>query len=271
MFSGRKIIRAAAGRRLSAALLKPILATGNHDGFLIVEAGNLKTTDALRSLFEDASHAAAVACYGDDGAAIEVLISEVLAAFAMKITAQARDELVSRLGADRALSRAEIEKLALFAAGRDMIQIDDVDAIVGDAADLAMERIPEAAASGDAPRAVGDLGRAIAAGESAQAIILITQRYFLKLHRVRAEMDAGRGLDDALRSLKPPLHFKQRDVFSSQVRRWSRAGLDQALKRIGETAKAARLSSQLEDTLSERLILALSAMAGGSTGAARRR
>ena len=184
-------------------------------------------------------------------------------------------DLISRLGADRALSRAEIEKLALYAAGRERIEIEDVEAVVGDAADLALERIPEAAAGADTVRAVSDLGRAIASGESAQAIILITQRYFTKLHRVRAELDHGRSLDEALRSLRPPLHFKQRDVFAAQVRRWTRSGLDQALRRIAEAAKAARLSSQLEDTLAERLILALAAMAGAagnaSTGAARRR
>lgn len=280
MFSGRKIIRAAAGRRISAAALKGVLAAGNHDGFLIVEAGNLKASDALRALFEDARDAAAVACYADDDAAIEGLIGEVLAEFRMKISPEARDDLVSRLGANRSLSRAEIEKLALYAAGRDRIELDDVEATVGDESELAMERIPEAAASGDSVRAVSDLGRAIASGESAQAIILITQRYFLKLHRVRGELDSGRSLDEALRTLKPQLHFKQRDTFSSQVRRWTRPALEQALRRIGETAKAARLSSALEETLTERLVLALSAIAAGpggqrptaaSTGAARRR
>lgn len=277
MFSGRKIIRAAAGRRLSAATLKPILEAGSHEGFLIVEAGNLKPADALRALFEGHASAAAVACYTDDGAAIEMLISDVLASFKKQIAPDAREELASRLGADRALSRAEIEKLALYALQRERIELADVEAVVGDASDLALERVPEAAASGDTARAINDLGRAIASGESAQTILIVTQRYFLKLHRARADADNGRSVDDIIRSIKPPMHFKQRDVFAAQVRRWTRPGLDAALKRIAETAKAARLSSQLEDTLTERLILALSAMAGGSlrsgasTGAARRR
>jgi len=278
MFSGRKIIRATAGRRIAAIDLKPLLETPHHEGFLIVEAGSLKPADALRTLFEGKAHAAAVACYADDAAAIDGLIAEVLSKFQMSIAHDARGELNARLGADRALSRAEIEKLALYAMGRSEISLDDVDAVVDDAAELTLERIPEAAASGDAVRAVSDLGRAISSGESAQAIIVITQRYFLKLHRVRGELDSGRPLDDVLRLMRPPLHFKQRGVLASQVRRWSRAGLDQALRRIAEAAKAARLSSQLEETLAERLVLALSAMAGGAMrsagtaqGAARRR
>lgn len=261
MFAGRQIVRVTAGRKINAAFLKDVLAQAPLEGFLVVEAGNLKPDDALRQLFEKNAQTAAVACYPDSAADIETLISEVLAAHGLKIDHEARGLLQSRLGADRALSRAEIEKLALYAADKKEIGVDDVDAIVGDAADLALERIAEAAASGRAETALSDYGRAIASGENAQVIILIVQRYFLKLHRVRSELDSGRSLDEALRSLRPPLHFKQRDSFSSQVRQWPGRALDAALGRIAETAKSARLSSQLEETLGERLVLALSAMA----------
>lgn len=271
MFSGRKIICAFAGRRIATTSLKPLVKGEPLEGFLIVEAGNLKPDDSLRALFESAPAAAAVACYPDSDADLNVLVGEVLDQYAAKIDPDARDLLVARLGADRALSRAEIEKLALYALGRPTVTIEDVEAIVGDAADLALEKIAEAAALGDGPRAISDFGRAIASGENAQAIIAMTQRYFVRLHRVRADIDGGRTLDDALRALKPPLHFKARDAFARQVRHWTGPALDRALKRIVETAKLARLNGALEDTLGERLILALAAMAEPAAASPRRR
>ncbi|MGQ0455916.1 MAG: DNA polymerase III subunit delta [Hyphomicrobium sp.] len=272
MFSGRKIVRATAGRRIAASLLKAILADAPLEGVLIVEAGNLKGDDALRALFEKHASAAAIACYPDAEADLDRLIAEVISASGQSMAPDARGHLIGRLGADRALSRAEIEKLTLYAQGRATIAIEDVEAIVGDAADLALERIAEAAAQGRADAAVSDYGRALASGENAQAVIAVTQRYFLKLHRVRSDVDGGASLDDALRSLRPPLHFKQRDAFAAQVRHWSRIGLDSANKRIAEAARAARLSSQMEDVLAERLLLGLAALAGAAReGAARRR
>lgn len=271
MFSGRKIVRATAGRRISASLLKPLLAQGRLEGFLIVEAGNLKGDDALRSLFEDNPATAAIACYPDDDAAISNLITEVLKSFGTRIEPEARDLLTAKLGADRALSRAEIEKLCLYASGQEIITVDDVDMAVGDAAGLALEKVAEAAASGNAKDAVTDYGRAISSGENAQAIILITQRYFLKLHGARGDIEGGRSVDDVLRGMRPPLHFKHRDVFAAQCRRWTKDGLDQALKRIGETAKQARLNSALEVTFAERLILALASLANISANTAARR
>ena len=268
MFSGRRVVRAVASRKVSAALLKPLLTSGPLEGLLVVEAGNLKADDSLRSLFESQAHCYAVACYPDSAADIDTLISEVLSSFSLKIEGDARALLQSRLGADRALSRAEIEKLALFCLGRPTITHEDVENLVGDAAGLALERIAEAVAEGRTKDAISDFGRALGSGENAQVIILIVQRYFLKLHRVRSDVDAGMRLDDALKYMRPPMFFKQKDSFSRQVRSWPRGKLDQALRRIGEAAKAARLSSNLEDVIAERLILALASMAAMSSAAA---
>jgi DNA polymerase-3 subunit delta len=196
---------------------------------------------------------------------------EILSSFSLSIDGDARALLQSRLGADRALSRAEIEKLALYALGRPAITLQDVENVVGDAADLALERIAEAAAEGRTAIAMTDFGRALASGESAQAIILVTQRYFLRLHKVRSDVDAGQRLDEALKSIRPPIFFKQRDAFVRQVRNWPRPQLDQALRRIAETAKSARLSGPLEDLYAERLLLALSSMAAAQLAAAPRR
>ena len=271
MFASRRIVRAIAGRRITAQRIEPLLASGPLEGLLIVEAGNLKTDDRLRRLFETSSGCYAVACYPDNAEDLEDLIDEVLTSYKIGIEPDARAMLQSRLGADRALSRAEIEKLALYCLGRTAITLDDVENIVGDASDLVLERIALAAADGETETAVNDFGRALSSGESAQTVILITQRYFLKLHKIRTDVDAGQRLDDALKAVRPPLFFKQRDTVARQVRRWSRAQLDQALKRIAEAAKAARLNSTLADVLTERLILSLALMASAATTVTMRR
>ena len=70
-------------------------------------------------------------------------------------------------------------------------------------------------------------------------------------------------MDDVLRSLRPPPHFKQREAIEQQCRGWSLRKLNAALARIAEAAKAARLNSALEGTLAERLLLDLGALRKG--------
>ncbi|HEU4380814.1 MAG TPA: DNA polymerase III subunit delta [Hyphomicrobiaceae bacterium] len=263
MFGGRKIVRATTGRRITAATLKPLVESGALEGFLIVEAGNLRPDDALRALFEKAPLAAAVACFPDEARDLEGMIREVLAGAKLQITPDARTLLVARLGADRGLSRAEVEKLALYALGKDTIEEGDVEAAVGDAAELALDRIVMAAASGRTAAAVSECDRSIAGGEDAQAVILALQRHFLRLHRTRSALDAGRTMDDALRQLKPAPHFKQKDAFARQCRDWSLVKLNAALAAIAETAKRARLASALDSVLAEHLLMDLGALAKG--------
>lgn len=260
MFGGPKIIRTTAGRRVNAQALKPLVEGGGLEGLLIVEAGNLKPDESLRTLFEKSPVAAAVACYADGAQDLDALIREMVTAAGATISADARHALVDRLGADRALSRGEIEKLLLYAGARKAIALDDVEAVVGDVSELALERITFAAAAGQVQRAVSECGRAVSSGESPQAIIFATQRHFQRLHRVRAAVDRGGSLDDALRQMRPPLHFKQKDAFAAQCRLWTTPRLTEALARISSVAKVARLAGTLDEAMSERLVLGLAMM-----------
>lgn len=262
MFGGRKIVRAAAGRRVTAAQLKPLVEAGDLAGTLIVEAGNLRPDDSLRALFEKSARAAAVACFPDEARDLDVVVREAFAGKGIQITPEARRLLTARLGADRALSRSEIDKLALYAHGKSVIDEEDVEAAVGDAAELALDRIVMAAGAANVSAALAECDRSIAAGESAQAVIAALQRHFLRLHRIRGALDAGRSMEDVLRTLRPPPHFKQRDALEQQGRGWSAAKLGPALARIAEAAKAARLNSALEDTLTEKLLIDLGQISG---------
>lgn len=257
MFGGSKVVRATAGRRITAAALQPLLEGGTLAATLIVEAGNLRPTDALRTLFEKSAQAAAVACYADEAADIEGLIRETLKAHGLAITADARELLAARIGADRVLSRGEIEKLALYAAGKTQIEAADIEAIVGDASELAIDRTLNAAAGGQGARAIAEFSRAVAAGESPQMVIGALQRHLQRLHRIRTDLDAGASFEDVIRQQRPPVHFKQKDAIALQCRLWTSPRLAQALARAAEAAKAARLTPALEEAIAEELLMAL--------------
>ncbi len=268
MFGGRKIVRTQASRRVTGASLKALLEAGRLEGWLIVEAGSLKPDDSLRALFEKHATAAAVACFGDTERDIEALISEVLRTHKLDIAPDARAALAARLGADRALSRAEIEKLALYASGNQRITVEDVEACVGDVSEYAIDRVIASAIAGRLDAALGDCDRTLASGESAHAIIAAAQRHCLKLHRVKMAIEAGKSLDDALRGLRPPLQYQQRDRFAADLRAWSAASLSRALARIADAQRATRTTGAMEDVIAERLLMELAFLATSGKRAA---
>lgn len=264
MFSGGKVVRTTTGRRVNANLLKHVFDAGPPAASLVIEAGNLKPSDTLRKLAESTPWAAALPCYPDGAQDLSRMVAEMVSAAGKRIGPDVRDLLVSKLGADRALSRQEVEKLLIFVGDARQVAEEDVLAIVGDVSELSLDRIATATADGRAREAVETLERAIAAGQTYQSVLLALQRHYLLLHGLASAVDAGKRVDDVLRAQRPPLSFSMRDVVSRQLRSWRLDKAAFALARIQTTIQETRsANSHLEPAATERLVLELARLANG--------
>ena len=261
MFGGTKVIRTTTSRRINANLLKPIFDTGPPAAALVIEAGNLKATDALRKLAEKPAWSAAIPCFSDGAQDLARMVEEMLSDAGKTIDADARALLLSRLGADRALSRSEIEKLIISIGDQGAVGEADVLQSVGDVSELSLDRIVLAAADGNAREAIAAMERAAAAGQAAQQSLLALQRHFLLLHKLRAAVDGGRRFDDAVRTVRPPLHFKLRDAVARQCRTWTMPALNRALSAIQAAIRTTRSNTPIEDAVAERVVLELARLA----------
>jgi DNA polymerase III subunit delta len=255
MFAARNVVRVAAGARLDVPSLKALLASP-FDNPLIVEAANLRPDSGLRKLFEGHKSAVALPCYSDERT-LSGLIDAELAEAGLSIDSEARGYLMARLGADQAMSRSEVAKLALYAAGGTSVGHDDIEAIVGDAAETALENFVYAASGGDAAQALSELQRLGAAGTETSSALVALGRHFTQLHRVASAQAGGLSPEEALKSLKPRPHFKREPVFLAHCRRWGTTRLAHALPLIQEAIRHTRRWPELEGAFAERLVLTL--------------
>jgi len=252
MFASAKVVRVTAGSRLDVPSLKALLAEPS-DNALIVEAGNLRPDSGLRKLFEKLPDAAALPCYADERDLAAVIDAE-LAEAGLAIDRETKTYLMSRLGADQAMSRTEVAKLALYAQGGGRVTHDDIAAVVGDAAEIALENFVYAASGGEAKDALRELQRLAAAGTDRAAALSALARHFTRLHQVASRES---NLDEAVRTLRPPLHYKRRDAFAAHCRKWGAKRLASALPLIQETIRRSRRSPDLDGAFAERLLLTL--------------
>ncbi len=221
-----------------------------------MEAGNLRPDSGLRKLFEKLSDAAALPCYADERD-LSSIVDEELGALGLRIDRETKAYLMGRLGADQAMSRTEIVKLALYAQGGDEVTHEDVEAIVGDAAEIALENFVYAASSGDPDESLRELQRLAAAGTDRAAALSALARHFTQLHRVAVSQASGGYLEDAVKGLRPRPHFKREPMFLAHCRRWGASRLAHALPLIQETIRRSRRSPDLEADFAERLLLTL--------------
>jgi DNA polymerase III subunit delta len=255
MFGGRNVVRLQAENRLRPELIADLISGGTLEGFLIVEAGNLKGDSKVRSLFAAAPHAAAIACSLDDGDALAGLLDQMLASHKARITPEARELLLASLGADRTLSRSEIDKLLIYVGPGQEITDADVAAIVGDAADLNVDEVVASAFAGTFDKTLHLVDRALASGEGPQTILLALQRHLIRLAQLSAALAANKPLDVAMKSLRPPAFGTARDQLAQQARGWQPANVTRALDLVQTAIAATRQTGAPDRELTERLLI----------------
>jgi DNA polymerase-3 subunit delta len=257
MFGGRPVILVKQAPQLTPALLEDLLGGPELAAFIVIEGGNLKKDAKLRTLIEKAKRAVAVACYGDDERSLPQLIRSEVQAAGMSITSDAVQMLTQLLGADRALSRAELTKLILYAGDDKQIEVAHVEAVVGDASAQAFDAALNAALAGEVATAMGQIDRLAASGTPPQVFLTMLLGNLQRLAGIAAAVERGEPLDSVLGRQRPPLHFRQKDIVKAQAGRWRSPELAAALEAAQECVRQTRLNPALESELVGELVIRL--------------
>jgi DNA polymerase-3 subunit delta len=261
LFGGRRAVWIRAGRQNFAAAVEAVVAQPPADCRIVIEAGDLRRSSPLRAICEKAKCAAAIPCYIDSERDLVRLIDEEMRAAKLAIDPDARSALTSLIGGNRAASRGEIRKLALYAAGKDRVTLDDVLAVVADASALALDDVLDAAFGGRADDTETQVGKALAAGTGGGTMLSWALRYVTQLHRARAALDAGENEFAAMRSFIPPIHFRREATVKAALAAWSAPELLRAMAQLAETAFSARRTAPLADALAQRALLMIAQQA----------
>jgi DNA polymerase III subunit delta len=259
MFGGRRAIAIdAAGKNFTAAL-EPVLAKPPLDCTIVIEAGALKRDAPLRKLCEAGPGAAVIECYPDSAKDIAQLIETELRADNLAIDPDARTLLASLLGENRLMTRAEIQKLALYARGAGTVTEDHVAAIVADASILALDAAINGAFEGDLAAVEKTAERVFSEGGDYNALLGAALRHATALHRARLDAETGRsGLGAG---------FGRRNAaMERHLRHWPSDRLARAIIALNQAIGKARREPKLADQIALRALWALALQAKRKAG-----
>ncbi len=262
MFGGTRVITLRLeGNRPIHKAIESVLDHPPADAFVVVTAGELRRNHGLRKLCEDSPTAAAIACYGDDGRRLDAVIDSEFATAGLTISDEARAGLKSLLGADRGGSRSEIRKLCVYAADRGAIALDDVRAVVGDAAAFAVDEAVDAMALGRIVEFDRTFRRILAAGTPGFVVAGAAQRHFNFLHLARAACDAGASADAVMSRPRPPVFVQRRAIVKQQIARWPLNRIERGLDILDEAVLESRRNGPIADTVIAQALLRIATAA----------
>ena len=271
MLGGRRVVRVRDAADGLAAAVKQV-AEGPGDSLVVLEAGAMPARSKLRALVEALPNGAAVACYPEEGKALQDAIVGGLQQAGITLDHDALEWLLERVGSDRATTRGEIEKLVLYAGAERRLDLDAVRACVGDQAAVSFDDAVFAATLGDVALADRSIERTLAEGMAPVAITRGMLGHLGRLHLARGHMAAGASAGDAVRTLRPPVFFKRVGDFSRALGLWDRPRLAAAMQEVRRVELACKQTGAPDALLVRRLLLALARQgaAASGRGAARR-
>ena len=258
LIGGRRVIRVHDATDRLAGLFAGFLDTAPGDGFIvIVEAGELPGSSALRRVFDTSPRAAAIGCYPDTARDRAAVIRDTLRTHRITASGEATQYLVEHLGGDRLLTRAELEKLALYAGEGGRLELDDVRLSTGDSAPLATDDAVMAAAEGDAARVDRVLDRVFQEGESPVSLVRAMLRHLHRLHVLAVRLALGATVAEVVRTARPPIFYRQEEDFKRQLALWSEAGLRVQLDRVAQAELRMKMTGLRAETVCREAMLAI--------------
>jgi len=262
LFTDRRIIRIrAGGNRSIGSSLETVLKDPPESTWLIIEAGDLRKSAPLRRICERSPRAAAIGCYPDNDASLDLLIDAEISSAGASIEPEAKTTLAGLLGADRAASRSEIQKLCLFVGSGGVITTEAVDTSVGDGAVFAVDQTVDAVALGDQRALDQGIRRLLAAGTAASTIGAAAERHFVQLHSLRSGIENGKSISLVLQSLRPPVFPSRRAILERQLRLWRLEELNEVLSRIQRAMIESRLHLSVGTAAVNRALIGIAARA----------
>ena len=259
LIGGRRVVRV---REVTDAALDHVRGAlrGRGDGLLVLEAPGLGK-GKLRTLIEGTPEAASIACYKEEGRALQDLIRTMLAELGASADAEAVAWLAESIAGDRAVVRGEIEKLALLAGAGGRVDLEMARASAGDAAAASADTGLISATRGDVAATDQAVEVAIADGLAAIALIRMTLGHLQRLHQARLRMQDGLSAGEAVRGMRPPVFYKSVGGMTASLELWSAESLARAIDEARSVEIACKQTGSRQELLVRRYVAGLARQA----------
>jgi DNA polymerase III subunit delta len=232
LMGGRRLVRVRDADERVAKACKQLLGLADQAGFVVMEAGELAGGSRLRRTIEEAPKAAALPCFRADERAMPAFVRETLAGLGLRAEGEAVTYLAGHLGGDRAVTRRELEKLALYLADQSerVVRLRDAAAVIGDSDAVELDDMVRAALLGDRGQLERTLDRLLGEGANPSALLRACARTLNQALRLKAEAATPGGKPVA--AALGPMHFRQKELLEAVLRDWSADRLLGALARL---------------------------------------
>lgn len=224
MLGGRKLIMIRDCDVAAAAALKLLVEDKDFakksENFILIQAGDLDKSSALRKVTEDNPYIAAIACYEDDERTIKKFIADELIKRKVKFTLQTTEMFFEKFGKNRQVITSELEKIMVFLGEEKNLTPDLIETLSASEADISANEFVINFAAQKFDLALTQSEKLFKNGFEAITLLRFLTNYLQKLYQARMEIDFSMiDFEDAVKNQR--LFFKTEIEFRKHLKNLS--------------------------------------------------
>jgi len=258
MFNNYKLIILESLKDKNLSELENVINSAPTQTMLIIKADNLKKTSKLRKLFESNPLCYALACYEDDAKSMMKLIDNFVKENNISFNRDIKNYLMQTLSTDRMISFNELQKISLFYANvNDNPNLEEIKILLNDTSSNNLQKMNESVMYGNTAKSSNIINKLLSEGNNPISILRSLINYLKRLQKVKVEMKKGSNFDTAIKFLRPPLFWKDKENFQQHCVRWPLNKIERNLSQLLDAEINCKTNSKLSGILCERSILTI--------------
>ena len=258
MFNSYKLIILESLKDKNMSEIENVVNSAPSQTMLILKADNLKKTSKLRKLFESNAQCYALACYEDDAKSMMRLVDNFVKENSISIDRDIKNYLMQTLSTDRMISFNELQKISLFYANVDANpNLEEIKNLLNDTSSNNLQKMNESVMYGNTTKSSNIISKLLSEGNNPISILRSLINYLKRLQKVKVEMKKGSNFDTAIKFLRPPLFWKDKDSFQQHCVHWPLNKIEKNLAQLLDTEIDCKTNSKLSSILCERSLLTI--------------
>ncbi len=207
----------------------------------------------VRGFFEKDKNCAAIACYPDNEITIKKIILERLIGFE-GLSTQNLNIIINNCKLDRVKLNNELEKIITYFQDK-KIDTEKLQALLNITSNEDFNLLKDAALNGDKIATNKLLNDTLIEPDKIVYYLNVINQRLNKLKEIN-NMKEGNNLEEKIKSLRPPIFWKDKNSFASQAKLWDSAKIKNILKETSELEIKFKSNSNInKNVLIKKLII----------------
>ena len=256
MFYKGKILIIDALKDKHLPVIDSVINDCPQQSVLLIKSENLTKSSKIRKFFESQKFCYSLACYEDDAKSLMRYVESFIMNSNLRLNRDIKNYLIQNLSNDRMINKNELEKINLYISNsNEEITLDEIRFLLNDSSSQNLNEMNQIVMNGNTSKSSKIINKLLSEGVSPISLLRSMMNYLIRIQKTKIEMKKGNNFENSIKNLKPPVFWKDKDVFHRHCLKWPLQIIEKNIFKLLETEISCKLNNKLANLNCEKLIL----------------